>query len=143
MALEQSCEVALIAEPRRDRDVAQRGGRPNEFAPGELDAHVPDVARERRVVATAERPREMHRMDPDVSGDRGQWQRFGEMPLDERARPLEPLRQPALAGARHAPRRLGQDAERDALDGEARHFVAQPELAVQAVREMDDEPALE
>ena len=34
-----------------------------------------------------------------------------------------------------------QDAERDALDGQSRHLVAQPELAMQTMREVDDETA--
>jgi hypothetical protein len=50
------------------------------------------------------------------------------------------------AGARcfcGAARRFGEHTERDAFNREARHFVAQPELAVKAVREMKHEAAAE
>jgi len=67
--------------------------------------------------------------------------RLGEMLLDERARLVQPRRRRTVPFAGDAPRRLGQDPERNALDREERHIVAHPEFAVQPVREVDDESA--
>src|SRR5262245_64480855 len=86
----------------------------------------------------------MNRVDADVRGDFGERQRFSEPPLDERPRLLEPRRHrpdTVCSAARHPPRRFGENAERDALDGEPRDLVTQPELTVEAMREMEDEPA--
>ena len=64
------------------------------------------------------------------------------MTIDERARLLEPHGR-RRGGALDAARRLGQQAEREAFDRQARHLVAHPEFAVQPVGEVHDEAARE
>src|SRR5258707_11409047 len=69
VALEQTREMALIAEAGGDGDVAQRRARDGKLAPCKLDADLTDVARERHPVDAPERTREVHRMHAHVARD--------------------------------------------------------------------------
>src|SRR5262249_21710192 len=64
MALEAAREVALIAETGGAGDFAQ-AGRADELSAGEIDAQLPHVSSDSRLVNAAEGPREGHRVDTD------------------------------------------------------------------------------
>src|SRR3954453_20668117 len=141
MPLEAAGEVTLIAEPGRARDVAQ-AGRTAEKTSREIDAQLPDVGGGGGLMDAPERAREMHWMDAGRFRHGGERQRFAETLFDERHRDEQPQRHRGTR-RRLAARRLGEHAEREAFDGEARHFVALPELAIEPLREVQQQTAAE
>jgi len=83
-------------------------------------------------------------MDADAPGHRRERQRLREMEIDERARLTEPERHSSvgtLGGSGNAPRRLGEDAQRETLYRQPRHLVTQPELAMKTMRQVKHESA--
>ena len=89
--LEAAREMTLIAEARGAGDFAQ-AGRADELTAREVDAQLPDVGGDRRLMDAAERAREVHRVNADRVRDGGQRQRLAEALFDQRHRHQQPQR---------------------------------------------------
>src|SRR5207248_2267335 len=77
--LELPGEMTLITEARSRGDISERCGGRSERTAREFHPDLSNVAPERRPVKPPERAREVHRVDANASGHRGQRQRLGEV----------------------------------------------------------------
>ena len=82
-------------------------------------------------------------MHAHLLSDRRQRQCSAKCACDERARRLQPARRRPLPGFATRRDASASTPSVDALDRQPRHLVAEPELAVQPVREVEHEPAAE
>ena len=138
--------MALITESGGGGNIRESGTRNRELVPRELDAYITDVRAKGSVVDPSEGAGEMDGMNADKRRDSRQCEPFGEMGVDEQPCANQPGWNDDAGPVGfpcRATRRFRQDAERDAFNREPRHLVAQPELTVQTMREMHDQPAVE
>src|SRR5262245_28503073 len=140
VTLEAAREVTLVAEARGIGDLAEPR-RTDQLTARKVDAQLPDVGGDGRLMHAAERAREVDRVNADRFRHGGERERLAETLFDERHRDQQPDWHAWLRGRLVAARRLGEHAERQAFDRQPRYLVALAELAVEPMREVEKQPA--